>query len=720
MSKEAAKDLLAKLLATEDITIQRHPGVSTAMFDLVNRILTVPVWKGISNDLEDLLLVHEVGHALDTPVDEYPVAVKRIAKKIYGDTPDASQENSVRGFLNIIEDCRIDKRQKRRYPGSRRNYIYGYKELHTRDFFDLGSTDINKLILIDRLNIYFKGGSTDLKMNFTQEEKVIIGRIEKLETFEETVLLTEEIYKHSLDEIENQRQQEDELASASPQKGDSDDSMDGYIAIDFDESEADDSSEGDDGEGKGKGGEEDGNQEGIKAKATNGQLGSSNAKILPIAITDRAWEKNLSRIAGGSNVKYVYVNMPDVDWKDAVHDYTRVYKEVKHLEQNTRFSQFMNQSRTEFTRWRNSEKHAVSYMVSEFERRKSAELYARIRTAKTGVIDTNKLHSYTYNDDLFKRITTIPKGKNHGFVMLLDWSGSMGTNLKSTVKQLLSLVMFCKSIQVPFEVFLFKDTQVAMNSPWSIPADKKNVLRFDSVVLRNVLSSRMKVDEFNRAAAYMWTLGNSYHSGVDSLGGTPLISAVNLLPHIVKNFRDRNKLEITNTIIITDGDSSPLRGVVNSSVDMRFQYNDTIKYFYNHPETKKTYEFEIGYGFTDKAMDTFLDILRDTTGSNLIGFFLAGNNPLYVSRRYGYDRSVVEKFWNEHHFFPVKTRSYNEYYIIDTPNSSSSPNSFKITSNQNTDQMARTFSTFTKQKAVNRQLLRRFIDNIADYNKAAG
>ena len=42
--------------------------------------------------------------------------------------------------------------------------------------------------------------------------------------------------------------------------------------------------------------------------------------------------------------------------------------------------------------------------------------------SKTGVIDTNKMQSQRYNEDLFKRVTTIPGGKNHGLIMFVDFS----------------------------------------------------------------------------------------------------------------------------------------------------------------------------------------------------------------------------------------------------------------------------------------------------------
>ena len=96
-------------------------------------------------------------------------------------------------------------------------------------------------------------------------------------------------------------------------------------------------------------------------------------------------------------------------------------------------------------------------MVKEFEMKKSADQYARATTSKTGTLDMNKLHTYKYNEDLFKKVTILPGATNHGLVMVVDWSGSMAENLKSTVEQLFNLVWFCRRIKIPFEVFAFTD-----------------------------------------------------------------------------------------------------------------------------------------------------------------------------------------------------------------------------------------------------------------------
>ena len=78
MNNKIQKSNLAKLLATENIQVE-HNKVVTAQFDVKNRILTLPIWKKMSNDLYDMLVGHEVGHALFTP-DFSKKQYKRVEK----------------------------------------------------------------------------------------------------------------------------------------------------------------------------------------------------------------------------------------------------------------------------------------------------------------------------------------------------------------------------------------------------------------------------------------------------------------------------------------------------------------------------------------------------------------------------------------------------------------------------------------------------------------
>ena len=66
LNTQISKSTLAKLLATENISVE-YRKVQTASFDIVNRRLTLPIMNDTTPEMTDLLVGHEVGHALDTP-----------------------------------------------------------------------------------------------------------------------------------------------------------------------------------------------------------------------------------------------------------------------------------------------------------------------------------------------------------------------------------------------------------------------------------------------------------------------------------------------------------------------------------------------------------------------------------------------------------------------------------------------------------------------------
>ena len=117
----------------------------------------------------------------------------------------------------------------------------------------------------------------------------------------------------------------------------------------------------------------------------------------------------------------------------------------------------MTEADTEFLKFKKEAQKEVNYLVKEFEMKKSAGAYARATTSRTGILDTSKLHTYKYNEDLFKKVSIVPDGKNHGLIFVLDWSGSMSREMLDTIKQLYNLIWFCNKVQIPFEVYAFTE-----------------------------------------------------------------------------------------------------------------------------------------------------------------------------------------------------------------------------------------------------------------------
>ena len=125
------KSHLAKLLATEDLVVE-HRYVETAQFNVHTRVLTLPNWDKAGDEIYDMLVAHEVGHALYTPDRDW--------LKEYKIPPQ---------FVNVGEDVRIEKMMKRRYGGISKTFYKGYNVLADEDFFGVECEDVSKMNLAD-------------------------------------------------------------------------------------------------------------------------------------------------------------------------------------------------------------------------------------------------------------------------------------------------------------------------------------------------------------------------------------------------------------------------------------------------------------------------------------------------------------------------------------------------------------------------------------------
>ena len=180
--QQEIKSQLAKLLATEDIIVE-HKHVQTASFNVDSRVLVLPLWEKASNDVYDMLVGHEVGHALFTP-NEW----------------DWLKEGIPAGVVNVVEDARIEKLMKRKYAGISKSFFAGYKELHQDNFFDINLDTVDQMNLADRANLHFKLG-TFIHFNFTPAEQEIIDLIRNCETFKDTLSAAKALHLFCKEEL---------------------------------------------------------------------------------------------------------------------------------------------------------------------------------------------------------------------------------------------------------------------------------------------------------------------------------------------------------------------------------------------------------------------------------------------------------------------------------------------------------------------------------------
>ncbi len=564
----SSKTLLAKLLAAENVDVIHNPAVKTAYFDLQTRTVVCPVWKDMEGYLYDFLLSHEVGHALYTKLDDWKNALKNGPKNF-------------QGFVNVIEDVRIEKFMKNKFPGLKRSYIQGNKWLIENGFFGdkaKSEVEINKMGLIDRINLYFRVDD-NVNIHFAQDELKFVRRAERLSTWDDVVSLAKDIYdfqKQKESETEkNDLQNQDASGESGDETGDGSDSSQG----DSGDESGDDTGDGsgdthgdsDDeenqsgGDGDGDGEDEGDNQagEGEEESDKDGKNGDQqsdgrNGKPSggePKSETDEEYRSNQGSLLSNYSEKIQNLVVPDVDssiytinFRDIMSNMTEYPKKC--------MNEYSVKNRIEKVLKDN--KDAINYLVKEFEMKKAADQHKRTKTSKTGVIDPTSLHSYRFNEDIFKRSSTVTEGKNHGLIMYVDWSSSMKDVLPYVIDQIMILVKFCQKVNIPFAVYGFA-TALYQSSHVSNHNKKKqkyndNTLMMNDFRLIEFVSSDLKNKEIREAFKFMQLLKekNGNFGGI-SLGMTPLGPAAASMGALYRSFKQKYNVDVLNTIFLTDG-----------------------------------------------------------------------------------------------------------------------------------------------------------------------
>ena len=316
--KNEIKSQLAKLLATEDLIVE-HKRVETAQFDVHSRVLTLPVWDA-SEYVYDMLVSHEVGHALYTPNRNW------ILEEDYQMNPQ---------FVNIVEDARIEKLMKRRYEGISKTFYRGYTDLVDQDFFQTNNKNISGMNLADRINLHYKIG-THLDIPFTLEESIFIKKIDNCETFDEVLDISKELFEYCKEQFEKEKQeQEVDDESGMPLEGmpNGQGQSDGNVP--FDNADTSEEGETDDGqptpqEPVGKESQSVENQPSPTGDPVGGREGGNALEELTVETADSLEDalRNLVQMEGRENV---YIEIPQVDLDKIIVSNKEIHDEIQAL-----------------------------------------------------------------------------------------------------------------------------------------------------------------------------------------------------------------------------------------------------------------------------------------------------------------------------------------------------------------------------------------------------
>ena len=733
--------VLPKLLAKENITIQ-HGNYKTAWFDVKNRVLGLPMWKDMGKDVYDLLVGHEVSHALHTPFEGWHDSPEKL-------------EGAPRSYLNVVEDARIERFIKDIYPGLVGPMARGYRVLYDRKFFgDLDGLNWDEVKLIDKLNIKAKLAHLQ-EVPLNAEEQVFLDRMMKTQTFEEVVELARDILKYTKENqpelLEPVEQEQDE--SGTPQDSD-DPTTNGHDDTEMPQQEkyeeeqssqpGQEGEDGEEGEESSTSGEDGEDEEGEEASASgeeNGEDGeeegegsiSANPEYSEedVSRTDEALRRNEGQLLDMDEDGEQAILIQDVK-KEAIDISVIPYSKLKADRPKGDALDMVS-----YKQYIKKVKKSVNFAVKEFEQKKSAYQWTRAQTAKTGRIDVNKLWSYKTSEDIFAQMTTLADAKNHGMILIVDFSGSMSNSMSHVMDQLIHLVLFCKQVNIPFDVYGFTSTNPGFRRSYDRKTSGfKNAFTYsdghldmDGLSMPLICSSSLKKADFEDSLQHMYTRKKttSYWahnlSTYEDWGSTPLNQALVVAHTLVKNFKKKHNVQKMNLVTFTDGEANGMSTVQDYKLENQ-KFDTKWNKFKMIIDGKM-----VNIGGRQKATKKLLQNIAKRYNTKTIGFFMADQARHWRDRLYvinndvnGYDYDADREFKKQAAKEYRKNKcvqvdnclGYDKYYLLKGGQTLKAEDKDFVTTGAESDAQLRTaFKSYAKDKKLSKVLMTSFGKEVA-------
>lgn len=553
---------LARLIAQDAINVEYSSEAKTSSFNHATRTITIPynVMMG-DEDIEMLFIFREVG--------KYLYSGSRVSK--------ASRR------IVSAEEIRVEEIIRQKYPGATKHLTAGYKKLLDKGVLG-NKEEINLMPSYIRAELYYKLGIKNGAFIQLEKSDYEFIEIAKMSTSasEMGAALGEyvgESYdswkkrywgiaaKHiSADDTESEDSYEDNEAyvdSFDPSEYDVDGMVDdGYIATPNHHSRGDE-------------------------YVTNCGGRDAASFLFDNDVSEATLKATYDRLMATESVATLIEEntQPNQISNFTVYPYQPAPKDiVNYISADEYLSLMTDSNRVQLHaammgKFRTSNKKNIDSMARVFDTKKAAVRRKNSKISETGILNIDRVAGYRYNDDIFMKAVETPDAKNHGFIILLDCSGSIHSAYQSMVKQVVSLVDFFRRIGVKYKVFGYG---ARINDETILP-------RYKNITMNaNGYGTKTYMIEFMNS-----TMSNAVHTkactaisnpDLFSLGSTPTINALYQAEHIAMEFLA--DVQIRKMIVITDGAPDTEYSDVFGGIDRYSRYDKKLVF---DEATRKSY-----------------------------------------------------------------------------------------------------------------------------------
>ena len=627
----------------------------------------------------------------------------------------------------------------------------GYKVLVADKFFgDVDNIDWNKVKLIDKINLEAKIGNL-LDVPFSDEEKILLDKTMNTEKFSEVLDVVRDILAYTkenqedlmqMPEMDDSNMSEEENEDPGSDMGHDD--MEGMNdETERNETQSESNESNDDNEAEK-------NEESAELAPEPKHTGDED-----FSVTDEIFRSMEKSLIPDQATCYYGNELKKNDWKDNVILFDELMeKRIRNFDRKLKMAKnddfwgditlFENQmpltnyQETTFLDYIKKAKKSIQPAVKEFEQRKAATRWKYASTAKTGRLDVNKLHNYKLTEDIFLKTTRLADEKSHGMFMLIDYSGSMSGQLSNVIEQVIHSVLFCKAVNIPFEVYSFSTNskQYKQNNDY-FDGD----LYMDNLSLCQLIHSKLKRKDFETALKWLYARLNEargvhndwIRANEEDWGSTPLNQALIVCHKLIRDFKFKNNIEKVTLLSITDGDTNRLRVIEDSNIEKvefasYWKYSSRIKL----PIDGKMADIGTGREGTKDLYDN----LRKRYNVNVMGFFVADGNIMLKNKLYdcyeeetGNSASYYDEDFTEFRKAKVKentknkciafkdTLGYDSFFIVKGDNFNIEDNDLESYIPDEDDfsdaKLKQAFKKMARNKKTNKNLMTKFGQAVA-------
>lgn len=561
------ESVLAKLMSSENLTVQYDPRQKTASFDVKNRILMLPVVKSISREARETFTVHEVGHALYTPSD-FPSLCRNAG--VY----DMS-------LVNIFEDVRVERLMKKKFPGSSKVMSSGWKDMFFGKFFCRKDSSLfdspkkmienqSKLHYLDRINIFAKVGLAS-KFVLNRNETALFDKAFACESFEDVIALCLEVQAKQREE--NRLEEQNSGNSSSGAQNQTEEAPDSSDSEESEQGETDAQDSGSDEESDSV---DDQVSSPIKDEtdpadeSTDGEKSAEvSTKLQPF--TNDIFHKNIEDCVDHTEFLPVF----DID--------EFIANVVTNVDNREKFNSQMNAVDNSYLflikdKFKNTLDPIAQDLANDFLVRLETANFALQSNAQSGDLDMNRIWEYQTSDRLFMDEIVTHSIKNHGLVISIDCSSSMLSYGKSVnaINNLYVLARFATIVDIPFEVVFFGFQRYG-----TVPYIKTKKVKYNSTSINFCigLSSSNSWEQNLQNLSVLMAISKDQYGEVArlvpySFGSTPLFACDMIVSKLIAELKENNQIQKVCYIRLTDGEDNSKFSNLPSNKFLDVKLND--------------------------------------------------------------------------------------------------------------------------------------------------